>query len=180
MKSEEKQVRVQLLEEGEFHEGQLFKLKQGQELRLQLSNKLMGHRVRLFSNLPPDNKTVFERSRFYEYEWRTLSGGCLPNDDFAKFVSLECNKAGAFSYFFTLNGKEGRESSSGGSNFLVDPQLRNSDGHLIDLESLQVQTVLTKLLGPLDEWQARIEVAKNTGYNMIHFRYRFNFILKGL
>ena len=168
MYSKEKQVRVQLLEKGHFNEGKLFKLEQGTELRLELSNKLVGLKVRLFSNLPP-NGYEFNRNKFHEYKWQS-SPGSFENDEFGKFISLECKAAGAYSYFFTLNGDDKKESSSGGSNFLIDPKLYLNNGTEIDLNSIQVQTVLTKLLGPLDEWNSRIEVTKNSGYNMIHFR----------
>ena len=31
------------------------------------------------------------------------------------------------------------------------------------------QTVLSKLLGPFDEWRGRLQVARQSGYNMLHF-----------
>ena len=40
---------------------------------------------------------------------------------------------------------------------------------MLPLDSVVLQTVITKLLGPLTEWDSRLRVARETGYNMIHF-----------
>jgi glycogen debranching enzyme len=57
---------------------------------------------------------------------------------------------------------------------VVDPILhiaRGSDGlpETLPLDSIVLQTVVTKLLGPLSEWDARLRETRDTGYNMIHF-----------
>ncbi|XP_023341982.1 uncharacterized protein LOC111711779 [Eurytemora carolleeae] len=48
------------------------------------------------------------------------------------------------------------------------PQLR-CKGKVVPLDSVVCQTVLSKLLGPLEVWKDRLIVAKECGYNMIHF-----------
>ena len=47
--------------------------------------------------------------------------------------------------------------------FLVDPKLD------FPMDCIQCQTVLTKNMGPLSSWKDKILVAKESGYNMIHF-----------
>lgn len=37
------------------------------------------------------------------------------------------------------------------------------------IESVRCQTVLTKCLGPLSTWEAKLRVAKESGYNLLHF-----------
>ena len=150
----DEETRVQFLEENNFNEGKLFRLRLGWVLRLQVSTKLIHERVRVFSNLPKDEQTQFERNTFYEYEWQALSDS-LAHDDFNKYVALECKRSGSFSYYFTLNDDA---SHKGGCNFLIDPNLYLNNGKLVDLNSLQIHTVLAKQLGPLNEWKSRLEV----------------------
>ena len=167
MKNLENEVQLQIIEEGNFNNGKLFRLKKDWILKLQLSTKLIGQHVRLFCNLPKD-ESAFERHKYYEYNWETYADS-LAHDDFNKFIKINCQTAGSFNYYFTTNGDDKKESSAGGSNFLVDPKLCLNTGEFIDLDCLQIQTFLSKLLGPLDEWKSRLEVAAHSGYNMIHF-----------
>jgi len=50
----------------------------------------------------------------------------------------------------------------------VDPNLVAGDQD-IPLESLQVVSVLAKCLGPFPLWESKLLVAKESGYNMVHF-----------
>lgn len=52
----------------------------------------------------------------------------------------------------------------------VEPDIRvGRDKHNLKLESIRCQTVLTKCLGPLSTWESKLQVAKESGYNLIHF-----------
>lgn len=62
-----------------------------------------------------------------------------------------------------------RHEVLGDGFFVVEPQLSFADGKALPLDGVVMQTVITKLLGPLKEWESRLLVAGETGYNMIHF-----------
>lgn len=54
----------------------------------------------------------------------------------------------------------------------VEPIIRvggSRSGRDLPLDSIRCQTVLSKLLGPLSTWEKKLLVAKNSGYNLIHF-----------
>jgi glycogen debranching enzyme len=168
------QFRLQLLEENNYNWGKLFKLKQGWTLNLQLSSKLINKKVRVFCNLPMKAETKFDRKTFYEYPWNDKTNvSPIKNDDHDKCVSIHCNRAGSFEYYFTINNVNQddcqKKYAAGSCEFLIDPELTFSNGDSLDLNSLQMVTVLAKQLGPLDQWRARLEVAAKTNYNIIHF-----------
>lgn len=56
------------------------------------------------------------------------------------------------------------EEKSGGGYIVVDPVLRaGADNHHVHLDCITIQTYLSKCLGHLDDWPARLRVAKESG-----------------
>lgn len=84
--------------------------------------------------------------------------------DLDNYYDLKCDKFGSFKYEFYV---EDSEKPSGHGYFHVVPKWSIGKQDL-SLNSLCVSTHLTKLLGPLNEWEDRLMVAKKAGYNVIH------------
>lgn len=75
-----------------------------------------------------------------------------------------------FSFFFC--SKERHQKRQGSLYIQVEPKIivgAQKSSKEIPLDSIRCQTVLAKCLGPLSTWENKLTVAKNSGYNMIHF-----------
>ncbi|XP_029970686.1 glycogen debranching enzyme isoform X1 [Salarias fasciatus] len=157
-----KQIRVLVLNEKENLERTLFRLEQGFELQFRLGPSLQGKRVIVHTNYPLDGQP-FVRSNFRALAWNYPTGR---EDDSDKFCSLDLKIAGSYQYYFGFPNID----RSGGGYFVVDPVLRvGADNHVLPLDCITIQTYLSKCLGHLDDWPDRLRVAKESGYNMIHF-----------
>lgn len=156
-----KQIRILLLNEMEKLEKTLFRLEQGFELQFRLGPTLQGKAVTVFTNYPFPGET-FNRQKFRSLDWENPTER---EDDSDKYCKLNLQQSGSFQYYF-LQGNE----KSGGGYIVVDPILRvGADNHMLPLDCVTLQTFLAKCLGPFDEWESRLRVAKESGYNMIHF-----------
>ncbi|XP_072547540.1 glycogen debranching enzyme [Salminus brasiliensis] len=160
--SPSKQIRVLVLNDMEKLDRTLFRLEQGFELQFRLGPTLQGKNVHVRTNFPAQGGQ-FDRRRFRLLDWINPTGR---EDDSDKFCSLSLHIAGSYQYYFG----QGDDEKSGGGYIVVDPMLRvGADNHVLPLDCISIQTYLAKCLGPLDEWLDRLRVAKETGYNMIHF-----------
>ncbi|KAK5606319.1 hypothetical protein CRENBAI_023544 [Crenichthys baileyi] len=157
-----KQIRVLMLNEKENLERTLFRLEQGFELQFRLGPSLQGRRVMVHTNYPLDGQK-FIRNNFRVLAWNYPTG---TEDDSDKHCSVELKAAGSYQYYFGYAGVE----KLGGGYVVVDPVLRvGEDNHVLPLDCITIQTYLSKCLGHLDDWPDRLRVAKESGYNMIHF-----------
>uniref|UniRef100_A0A8C4DB78 Glycogen debranching enzyme n=1 Tax=Dicentrarchus labrax TaxID=13489 RepID=A0A8C4DB78_DICLA len=157
-----KQIRVLMLNDKENLERTLFRLEQGFELQFRLGPSLQGRRVMVHTNYPLEGQH-FKRHNFRVLAWNYPTGR---EDDSDKFCSLDLKIAGSYQYYFGYGDME----QSGGGYFVVDPLLRvGADNHVLLLDCITIQTYLSKCLGHLDDWPDRLRVAKESGYNMIHF-----------
>ncbi|MBN3273908.1 GDE enzyme, partial [Polyodon spathula] len=134
----------------------------GYELQFRLGPTLQGKAVNVYTNFPSPGEK-FNRQAFRTLEWINPTGR---EDDSDKFCKLDLTVAGSYEYHFD----NGEEVKHGGGYIVVDPVLRvGADNHVLPLDCISIQTYLSKCLGPLDEWPDRLRVAKESGYNMIHF-----------
>nr|APP18135.1 glycogen-debranching enzyme [Anisakis simplex] len=142
------QTRIIFLEEGAHLESVVIRLCKGWIVRFVRGASLLGRDVRLTTSLSG------------ELKWSDDA------DDLAACAQVVCTKAGAFSYEFFVDGNF--EKASGSGYLQIAPELEVA-GRSLPLDSVICQTHLAKLLGPLPEWEDRLRVAKESGYNMIHF-----------
>ncbi|XP_046879349.1 glycogen debranching enzyme-like isoform X1 [Hypomesus transpacificus] len=157
-----RQTRVLLVNDMERLERTLFRLEQGFELQFRLGPTLQGKHVHVHTNYPAEGEK-FERVKFRPLDWVNAAG---KEDDSDKFCKLDLKVAGSYQYYFGC----GNDEKVGGGHIVVDPVLRvGEDNHALPLDCVTIQTYLAKCLGTLDEWPDRLRVAKETGYNMIHF-----------
>ncbi|XP_015210571.2 glycogen debranching enzyme isoform X2 [Lepisosteus oculatus] len=157
-----KQIRVLLLSDMEKLERTLFRLEQGYELQFRLGPTLQGKPVKVHTNYPLPGEQ-FKRHNFRTLDWFNPTGR---EDDSDKFCKIDLQIAGSYQYFFEY----GKEEKRGGGYVVVDPVLRvGADNHVLPLDCITIQTYLAKCLGPFHEWPDRLRVAKESGYNMIHF-----------
>ncbi|ELU10759.1 hypothetical protein CAPTEDRAFT_167427 [Capitella teleta] len=162
------QLRLLTLNEGEKLDSSLFRLEKGWHLHFVLGPSLAGKDIRLFTNHPSDPKAGPNRSLFRELSWGTLSGS--EGDSYDTFAEVYLSTAGSFNYFFTLDGSDQQSHQDGSGYFVVDPVLRFGQfDEKLPLDCICCQTVLAKSLGPLPTWESRLQVAKESGYNMVHF-----------
>uniref|UniRef100_H3DLB9 Glycogen debranching enzyme n=1 Tax=Tetraodon nigroviridis TaxID=99883 RepID=H3DLB9_TETNG len=157
-----KQIRVLMLNDKENLQRTLFRLEQGFELQFRLGPSLQGKKVWVHTNYPLEGQP-YRRHKFRVLEWNNPTGR---EDDSDKFCSLDLKIAGSYEYYFG----HGDTEQSGGGYIVVDPVLRvGADSHVLPLDCITIQTYLSKCLGHLDDWPSRLRVAKESGYNMIHF-----------
>ncbi|XP_041417474.1 glycogen debranching enzyme isoform X2 [Xenopus laevis] len=156
-----KQVRVLLLNDMEKLDKRLFRLEQGFELQFRLGPTLQGKDVTVYSNYPPPG-AVYDRQTFHPLQWHNPTGR---EEDSDKFCKLDLKIAGSYQYHFMQC-----EQKSGEGYIVVDPVLRvGTDNRVLPLDCITLQTYLSKCLGPFDEWEDRLKVSKESGYNMVHF-----------
>ncbi|MFH4973467.1 hypothetical protein AB6A40_000176 [Gnathostoma spinigerum] len=143
----DQQVRIVYLNDGDHLDSVVIRLEKGWKVRFMRASSLLGRDVEVSTSLAGKLK------------WSEHA------DDLAAYAEFDCTTAGAFSYEFFVNGSE----SPSGSGFLqVLPELRDGDT-VIPLNGIVCQTYIAKLLGTFPEWEDRLLVAKESGYNMVHF-----------
>ncbi|KAG5898798.1 hypothetical protein JTB14_011008 [Gonioctena quinquepunctata] len=164
------QIRVLTLNNLEHQESTLYRIKNDWIIQFRVGPSLFGRKVFLYCNYPVEKSgklADFNRNKYQLLEW-VWDEGCENADDTAAFTQIKAGLAGSFHYFFTYEKGENFEKNGSGY-FLVDPVLKYGKNEDLPLDCIQCQTVLTKSLGSLSTWEKKLQVAKESGYNMLHF-----------
>eukprot|EP00127_Corallochytrium_limacisporum_P001381 Clim_evm3s55 gene=Clim_evmTU3s55 len=159
-------VVVELFEDSGFFETQHFRLYKNDTLRFRLAPQLQGHAVKVETNYPLSGEP-FDREAFRIIDWDYLSvyGKTFDTGDRQSDLELWCDGAFEFQFSWSDDGK----AKMIHCYFMVEPLLKNAQGGIVPLDSISIQTVISKLLGPVTEWKDRLEASVQAGYNMIHF-----------
>ncbi|KAG5674403.1 hypothetical protein PVAND_004377 [Polypedilum vanderplanki] len=174
--SEESKIVSVKINYQKFEDSTLYRLKKKTVLRVVPGESLLGKHISIQTNYPTNEKKEFVRYEFANLQWYSRYGEKLDTrDDFAEIKELEmyCQvqmlKSGTFK--FNIIEEESKALGTCGSIYVqVEPDIRvGHDKHNLKLESIRCQTVLTKCLGPLSSWESKLRVAKESGYNLIHF-----------
>ncbi|CAB3994720.1 Glycogen debranching enzyme, partial [Paramuricea clavata] len=141
------------------------RIERGRWLKFTLSPLLQPYQGKLFCN-HPDKGKKFKRSRYQELKWQRSSK--CKCDDGDRYAELETHIPGSFRFYFQFSDDGGKKTKKVSGYFVVDPTLSLPDEDHLPLDCIALQTYLAKCLGPLSEWEARLRVAYEAGYNMIH------------
>lgn len=141
------------------YDSKLFKLKTGWTLRFKLVPLLYAKNVRVFTDYPLPGE-LYKRGRLRELSWSCRTRQAVWDPD--RFIDIQLDAAGPFRFLYTIDADQ-NGPSEGSGYFVVDPQLGYSP------DGISCLTYITKLLGPLSEWRSRLQVAKEAGYNVLHF-----------
>ncbi|XP_065155607.1 glycogen debranching enzyme isoform X2 [Atheta coriaria] len=157
-------VRVLNLSLGQHQDSVIYRIKRNTSLQFRLGPNLFGKRGKLFFNYPVGIR-LFKRDEYQDLEWR-LDDNCKNSDDTAYYAKLKLTLPGGYHYY--LEDRSDKSILASGY-VLVDPELSFGPNEPLPLDCIQCQTVLAKSLGHFNTWPGKLLVAKEAGYNMIHF-----------
>ncbi|AQZ11999.1 GDB1 (YPR184W) [Zygosaccharomyces parabailii] len=113
----------------------------------------------IWTNCPPNANTEFDRHKFYKKVIHTT----FHKDD---EIDLDVYKPGPHCFYFSFRNRDGNLETTRKFYFVVPPILR-LDGKFVQLNSIALQTVVSKWMGK--DWDAVFERIAAKKYNMIHF-----------
>ena len=132
----------------------------GYILRFTLAPCLYPKHVKLKTDYPAPG-TLYKRNILRTLEWKYSTK--QPHWDPDRYAELVLDLAGPFRFIYSTGNTSDLEDGVQGSGFfVVEPKLSYSP------DGIACQTYISKLLGPLSEWEQRLQTAIECGYNMIH------------
>ncbi|XP_019697923.1 glycogen debranching enzyme [Harpegnathos saltator] len=158
------QIRVLTVNNGEHLDGILYKLKKGWKVEFRLGASLLGQTLNVFINYPLPAEKKFERHTYYQLPWVDES------------ATVHLTLPGSYHYYVTDQVKGSTSAPCpfqikpvASGYLLVDPELKVGENEDLSLDCIQIQTILAKCLGPFSTWEDKLLVARNSGYNALHF-----------
>eukprot|EP00111_Clytia_hemisphaerica_P019750 TCONS_00058281-protein len=137
-------------------------VKKGWTLHFLLDPVLDSKVTTFYCNHPVSASEEYNHETFHNYQWTSHHNDILFPDSYAQ---VEIKRAGVFKFYLE---SENKERCCNGF-FIVQPDLYFDSGNVMDIQSVTMQTVLTKCLGKFAGWKGRLQVARECNYNTIHF-----------
>lgn len=149
---------------GENLEDKVLRVNKRTSLTLKPGPRCMALGVRIKTNYPLKKGAKFARSQYHELTIESDHQDQI-SSCFNWHAKLDLDLAGTFHFLCESTDTSGANVEPIWSAYVtVDPELR-----VASLEAIKCQTVLSKNLGPLNEWRRRLQVSHDAHYNMIHF-----------
>ncbi|KAG7661723.1 GDB1 [[Candida] subhashii] len=114
-----------------------------------------------FTNIPTNYKQDFDRHKHASFPIHSSF-----HQDITIVVPIY--KPGAYNYYITYDDENDSRITTDKYYFNVLPNL-TIDGQYVAFNSINVQTVISKWIGPLSNWDKFFGIVAGKGYNMIHF-----------
>ncbi|CUM62704.1 uncharacterized protein PRCAT00000260001 [Priceomyces carsonii] len=115
----------------------------------------------LLTNLPKTGSAEFERSNFTEYPIE-------PHFHEDVLISIPIYKPGAFCFYLRYHDADGVLRETDQYYFNVPPNLTINEEY-VAFNNINLQSVVSKWIGPLDKWNELFQDVSKKGYNMVHF-----------
>ena len=131
----------------------------GWSLIFELDPKLDSKSVQFYCNHPIDG-CDFSIDVFNQHDWVNKSFSLFPDSH----AVIKIIQAGVFKFYLQENDKRYCQGC-----FIVQPEMYLESGESMDIQSVTMQTVLTKCLGKFNDWKERLQVAYECNYNTVHF-----------
>lgn len=113
------------------------------------------------TNVPKSGSAPFKRHEFEKYPLETSF-----HQDTA--FLFEIYRPGPYSFFIEYEGSDGSSQKTDTFYFVVPPILSIGDTYL-PFNSINIQTVVSKWAGPLENWDKLFNYVSEKGYTMVHF-----------
>lgn len=132
------------------------------DLQLQLNAaSTVSRNGTLFVNVPAKSSDKFDRHKFREIPIKSSFHKDI-------LIKIPIYSAGPYSYYIKYNDSNDEESKTDTFYFNV-PSSLTIDNEYIPFNSINIQSVVSKWIGPLKDWDAFFLKISKKGYNMVHF-----------
>ncbi|CAI5759247.1 unnamed protein product [Candida verbasci] len=116
----------------------------------------------LYTNVPNKPDIEYDRNTHYKYPIATSF-----NKD--TVIDIKIYQPGVYNYYIDYKDEESGETKlSEKYYFNVPPNLTIND-EFIPFNAINIETVVSKWIGPFENWDKFFKLVSSKGYNMIHF-----------